>query len=74
MGFVLNFKHGPLGMLGHPGKMVAQTVALQTLMDRECLEKDMSDFLPHLWSFVLPWKQDAFQKFTLPKTQLALAG
>lgn len=74
MGFALNFKHSPLGTQSHPGKIVAQVVALQRLMDRQCLEKDMSGFLPNLWSFVLPWKQDAFLKFTLPKTQLPLVG
>lgn len=54
MGFALNFKHRPLGRQGHPGKMLAQVVALQRLMDKQCLEKDMWGFLPYFWSFVLP--------------------
>lgn len=74
MSFAINFKHCPPGTRDHPGKVVAQVVALQRLMDRQCLEKDMSGLLPHLWSFVLPWKQDAFQEFKLLKTELVLVG
>lgn len=74
MGFALHFKHCPPGTQGHLGKTVAQVVALQRLVGRLCLGKNMPGFLPHLWSCVLPWKQDAFQQFTLPKTHLALVG
>lgn len=44
MSFALNFKLCPPGAQGHPGKVVTQVMALQRLMDRQCLERTCQVF------------------------------